>query len=135
MSFRYNMPVLGILNETDAPHQNMIVVVYGNPDKPRWAYVVPRATGNGDHQYQEPELFARLQDFGVQAVLTPDGRLSLHVMTVSVARYPDGKPRQWQGPQSSAVDIHRHVSGYVLEAVKAEAAARRQAKAHEAQAS
>jgi hypothetical protein len=135
MTFLHATPVLGILNEADAPHQNMVVVVIGKPDKLRWAYVVPRERGNAEHDYREPELFTPLKDFGVHATMTPDGRLALYQITISVAEYPNGKPRHWQGPQSSTIEIHKHVAGYVVQAVRAEFESRRLRAADEVAAS
>jgi hypothetical protein len=127
MTFFHATPVLGILNESDSPHQNMVVVVIGKADRLRWAYVVPREreSGNAEHLYREPELFTPLKDFGVHATMTPDGNLALHQITISIATYPDGKPRHWQGPQSSTIEIHERVAGHVVQAVHAEFESRR----------
>jgi hypothetical protein len=83
----------------------------------------------------EPEQFTPLKDFGVHATMTPDGNLALHQITISIAIYPNGKPRHWQGPQSSAIEIHKHVAGHVVQAVRAEFESRRLRAADEAAAS
>lgn len=122
-------PALGILNETDAPHQNMVVAVWGKPEHLRWCYIAPRHTGNSEHELREPELFTPLADFGVHATITPDGRLGLNQLTLSIATTPAGKPRRWQGAPSSIIEVHHHVAGFVMRAVRADFESRREAKA------
>lgn len=126
MTFPYTTPILGILNEVEAPHQNMVVVVTGKPGHLRWGYVVPRRhVPAGHHVYQQPELFTPLSAFGVHATMMPDGRLSLHQFVAKPAFYPDGKPRHWQGAVKSIVEIVPRFAGDVVRAVYLEFEARR----------
>lgn len=122
-------PALGILNDTDAPHQNMVAVVFGRPETPRWIYVVPRVAGNGEHQLVDPQLFRPLSDFGVHATLTEDGNLALNQLTISIARTPSGLPRPWQGSPSAIIKVTHHAMGFVMRAVHEEFEARREARA------
>lgn len=119
-------PALGILNEADKPHQNMVVVVTGKPEKYRWAYVTLRRYGfHGAKFYEEPHLFTPLSFFGVHASMMPDGNLCLHQLVVKPAFYPDGKPRHWQGAVKSIIAIAPQFVGEVVRAVNLEFESRR----------
>lgn len=119
-------PVLGILNDTEAPHESMIVVVFGKPKGLRWAYISAKPfRTNGDHQYIEPHLFTSLKTFGIEATLLPDGRLALHQINISTAKYPDGTPRRWQGSASAAIDVIDAWAGHVMRAVHLDFESRR----------
>lgn len=119
-------PILGILHDVDAPHQNMVVVVTGKPNRLRWGYIVPRRyVPAGHHVYHDPELFTPLSDFGIHATMMPDGRLSLHQVVAKPALYPDGKPRHWQGAVKSVVDIVPRFAGDVVKAVALDFESRR----------
>jgi hypothetical protein len=121
-------PVLGILNDAERPEAKMLVVLFGKPPDLQWAYVTPCTYGNAFHKCREPNLFTPLSQFGVLATLTPDGRLALHQICISVAKYPDGSPRRWQGESECAIDVHANAEAHVLRAVRADFEARRHPK-------
>lgn len=120
MTMHFDTPCLGILNEADAPHQNMVVAVTGKPDKYRWAYVVPRERGNAENFHFEPTLFTPLRDFGIVSTMSPDGKLALQQITVSRAVYPNGQTRRWQGAPEIKVDIAANAASAVVQYVRAE---------------
>lgn len=121
-------PILGILNETDSPHQMSVVAVWAKQGGYRWCFVAPRANHPGPKDYLNPESFTPIADFGIAASMTPDGRLALHQLTISIARYDDGRARHWQGSQGCTLDMHRHAAGQVVEAVRLDFEARREAR-------
>jgi hypothetical protein len=127
-------PVLGIHNDVEAPHERMVVVVFGKAPKLRWAYVMPMAgRAAGDHPYQAPDLFTSLKTFGIEATLVPDGRLALHQINISTATYPDGSARRWQGSASTAIDVCPHAAGFVMRAVNLDFESRRAKRESESQ--
>lgn len=117
-------PKLGILMG-DAPAANMVVVVYSAETSVKWAYVAPGHKRDHSLPLTHPQDFTPLSDFGVHATMNPDGLLCLHQITVSVATYHDGKPRQWQGAEAAKIQINPRIGGYVVEAVRADFVSRR----------
>lgn len=125
MTFAYTTPILGILNDTDSPSEAMVVVVWGKPETLRWAYVGGRHGFAGEYPYRHPDNFTPLAHFGVWAMLTPDGKLSLHRNNISIAKYEDGKPRRWQGADDTTIKIRNGIAGFVVRAVNLEFESRR----------
>lgn len=120
-------PVLGILNG-DAPSAKMVVVVMSSGDGGlRWSYATPGHYAHpGKYELTHPESFTPLSDFGVHATLTPDGYLAVHQLTtISIATYPDGRPRHWQGAPTTKVKIASKFGGQVVDAVRLDFESRR----------
>lgn len=120
-------PILGILNEVERPHQNMVAIITGTPpNKLRWAYVTRKDKRHaGCYPYQLPEYFTPLSAWGVHATMTWDGKLALHQLNPKPALYPDGKPRFWQGAVESIIEIVPRHLGEVVRAIKLDAEERK----------
>ncbi len=114
-------PVLGILNDYDAPQARMLVVVYGRENARRWSYIGDMNAGHlGTYPLNMPQWFTPLSRFGVAAVMLPDGRLRLTQLTISAATYQDGKPRNWQGAAvEETIHVRKHLAGEVIAALQA----------------
>jgi hypothetical protein len=115
----FPLPVLGILNDCDAPEACMLAVGYGNAEAPSWSYVTefPQCC-RGIYRMIEPAFFTPLALFGCIAAMRPDGKLLVTQINISVARYRDGTPRFWQGQPSQVVDVRKHVAGEVIAALQ-----------------
>lgn len=111
-------PTLGIINHHDAPEPQMIVVRFGSCESPKWAYIAEGHRRGITHKMHGPDTFTPLSAFGIEASLTPDGRLSLHQMRLSIATYPDGTARRWRGPSSTVIRLNDYMAGKVMHAVR-----------------
>ncbi len=120
----HDTPKLGILMG-DAPAANMIVVMFQSETVVKWGYVAPGHKRDHAIPLEYPQDFTPLSAFGVHATMNPDGLLCIHQITVSIATYPDGMPRQWQGAEVAKIQINPRVGGYVVEAVRSDFEARR----------
>ncbi len=120
MTLPFTLPVLGILNDCDAPEARMLAVVYGKPESPSWSYVTDFCRHfRGIYRLTNPTFFTPLALFGCFAAMRPDGKLLVTRFNISVAKYPDGKPRFWQGEPSEVVNVRKHVAGEVIAALQA----------------
>lgn len=122
------MPVLGILNDYDAPDERMVAVLWGKrADTLKWAYVSPKPGWMGEYQCGDASTFTPLNKFGVRAEMTRDGWLCIIRFGISCAVYKhDGAPRRWQGTDSSTIiRIKPGIAGYVVRAVALDFEARR----------
>jgi hypothetical protein len=120
--------ILGILNHADAPHQDMVVAVFGAADARRWAYINPKNGFVGRYRLHRPEEVTALSDFGIRARMTADSQLQLTRHTISIATYRDGKPRPWQGADDVIVFVRESMIGKVGRAVRLEFQARQKAR-------
>jgi len=119
---------LGILNHADAPHQDMIVALFGAENARRWAYIKPHHGFVGRYKLIRPEEFTPLASFGIRCRMTADAHLHLTRHTISIATYNDGKPRPWQGDDAVILDVRESMIGKVGRAVRNEFEARRKAR-------
>lgn len=134
MSEMQRTPILGILNG-DAPSARMIVVVFrtATAQLTKWAYAsYGHPIHPGSYELSYPENFTPLSQFGVHATLMPEGLLAVYQLShISVARYPDGKPRHWQGANLAKLQLIPKFGGYVVEAVRLDFESRRDNKPEE----
>jgi predicted regulator of amino acid metabolism with ACT domain len=63
--------------------------------------------------------------FGCVAVMRPDGQLLITQINISVAQYPDGKPRRWQGEAQETIIVRKRIAGEVIAALQAKDEVRR----------
>ncbi len=114
-------PLIGILDDADRPEARMLIVVWGHPMHPSIEYVnllIPPLGLRGRFGHY-PSRFTPLHRFGVKAEFCPDAALRVLAIGESVATYPDGKPRPWQGRPDDEIDIRHAVAGVVIKAVRA----------------
>lgn len=117
-------PRIGIIDDCDKPEAQMLVVVWGHPSRPRWEYINPKKRPMGGvigRLNCYPGRFTPVEDFGVHILFEEDGALQVDARrgdSPCVARYPDGKPRPWQGRPVEAVEIRPQLAGPVLKAVR-----------------
>lgn len=123
MTGRTTQPILGILDDADAPEARMLVVLYGRTDAPRYEYVSPhiRPLRPAPGPRRRPALFTPLSEFGVEAAFEPDGRLRTRQTAPSRATYPDGVHRPWQDRRDGLVSVRPALAGPVMRAVRASA--------------
>jgi hypothetical protein len=117
------VPILGIIDDCDAPQPNMVAVVMwsGRIGGYKWEYVDRRhrARYGKGHCRTWPEKFTPLQDFGVLAIFRTDGALRFERFRPSAAKYHDGVPRDWQGDrQPEFIFIRPYIASPVLRAVE-----------------
>lgn len=118
-------PLIGFINDCDAPSARMLVLVWGNPANPSVEYInermSPLADGGavGTHYGCFPPEFTELSRFGVTAEFKLDGNLRVRRIGPSAAFYRDGKPRRWQGADWEVIGPRRRLAGLLIDAVQA----------------
>lgn len=118
MSALSRLPILGILNG-DAPSAQMLVVAFKH-DVVKWAYATPGHLAHPrSYELTHPESFTPLSAFGIGCHMMPEGMLAVFARgEISIAKYPDGKSRNWQGATLAKVRLNPRFGGYVVEAVR-----------------
>ncbi len=117
------VPVLGIIDDCDAPEPRMMAVVMwsGRIGGYKWEYVDRRQQARYEKGRSRtwPEKFTPLKSFGVLALFRSDGALRFERFGPSQATYPDGKPRDWQGDgKPDFVFVRPYIASPVLRAVE-----------------
>lgn len=117
------VPVLGIIDDCDAPEPRMVVVVMwsGRVGGYKWEYVDRRQAARYQRGFTKkfPERFTSLKTFGVAPLFRNDGALRFERFGPSQATYHDGKPRNWQGDEKPDFIFVRHyIASPVLRAVE-----------------
>lgn len=119
-----NTPLLGIIDDTDSPEAKMVVVVYGSHHRISVEYVsVDRRSLHPRRQPGcWPRYFTALDTFGVEARFTTEGSLAVRQTRASVAQYPDGIPRRWQGAgKRDVIEVRPSIAKHVIAALSARA--------------
>jgi hypothetical protein len=121
MGRRSMTPVIGVLDDCDRPEAAMLVVIWGNPRRPQIQYINPRIRPLPPCGSRElgQTLFTPLAAFGMGACMASDGALMVSMRGASVARYPDGVRRHWQGQRGEIVRVRPQLAGPVIKAVQA----------------
>jgi hypothetical protein len=118
-------PLIGILDDCDAPEARMIVLLWGDQSDPSAEYISSKvrplnSAGSAGRRFGHfPKRFTELTKFGVMPEFDPDGLLVIRVVGPSVATYPDGVPRRWQGYAEVAISPRLRLAGPVIAAVRA----------------
>lgn len=81
-----------IVNDWDRPEERLIVECRGE----RYYYIHPDYEKSFKHGMTSNEATA-VEDFGVSIEIDTNGVIHGEVVKKSVARYPDGISRRWQG--------------------------------------
>lgn len=90
MNFMTNKNRFFIVNDFDRPSEELIAERRGE----FFYYVHPEHTKYGK---MKSPMATPVEDFGVEIEVSEDGHLSGKLLHRSVATYPDGHPRRWQG--------------------------------------
>lgn len=103
---------LVILNDCDAPETRMIALVRDRGEGPEWTYLSADKRLGGRYlgwsPLQYPKHTTDLQTFGVKPVIeVREGQHRIRVDRISgsLATYPDGVSRRWQGHSESMSTI------------------------------
>ncbi len=103
---------LVILNDCDAPETRMIALVRDAGEGPEWTYLSADKRFGGRYlkwlPLRYPEHTTDLQTFGVKPVIeVREGQHRIRVDRISgsLATYPDGVSRRWQGHSESMSTI------------------------------
>jgi hypothetical protein len=115
------LAAIGILDDSDAPQADMLVVLWGDPSEPFFDYIwhgLRRPPGPRCLRHRQ--YFTSLGDFGMTATFTEGGDLRVIPSDrPCVAQYPDGTPRNWQGARKpNIIAIRPGVLNHVLRAVQ-----------------